>query len=91
MQIRPTSTSNIQNTTSINSRPKTAAANNTTGSVPVDQLDFSPQAQALSAAASTGDVRMDRIADIRAQIASGKYDTAEKIDTAVGRMLDQFA
>jgi negative regulator of flagellin synthesis FlgM len=45
----------------------------------------------MSAAATGGEIRMDRVAEIRAQIANGNYDSAEKMDAAVGRMLDQFA
>lgn len=73
---------------------------------PVDQLDISPQARAAgdvaapsaasSAAPSTapatvgGDMRLDKIADIRRQIASGSYDTPEKMDIALGRMFDEM-
>jgi negative regulator of flagellin synthesis FlgM len=92
MQIRPTS--NAQRTQAINLQPKTASTasvNSSSTALPVDQLDISPQAQMMSAAASGGEVRMDRVAEIRTQIASGNYDTAEKIDAAVGQMLDQFA
>ena len=41
--------------------------------------------------ATGGEVRTDRVADIRAQIANGSYDSAEKLDAAVGRMLNVFA
>lgn len=69
---------------------------------PVDQLDISPQARAAgdvaapSAASATapatvgGDMRLDKIADIRRQIASGSYDTPEKMDIALGRMFDEM-
>ena len=92
MQIRPTS--NAQQTQAVNLQPKTASAapaNQASTSLPVDQLDISPQAQMMSAAATGGEIRMDRVAEIRAQIANGNYDSAEKMDAAVGRMLDQFA
>ena len=45
----------------------------------------------MGTAATGGEVRTDRVADIRAQIANGNYDTAEKLDTAIGRMLNVFA
>lgn len=57
---------------------------------PVDQLDFSVEAQMMMNQTS-GDFRADRVADIRMQIASGRYETTEKIDYAVERLLDQFA
>jgi len=91
MQIRPTS--NVQNTQAVNLQPKTASTNsvNNATALPVDQLDISPQAQMMSTAATGGEVRTDRVAELRAQIANGNYDTAEKLDTAVGRMLNIFA
>ena len=92
MQIRPTS--NVQNTQAVNLQPKSAPAesvSNNGTALPVDQLDISPQAQIMGTAATGGEVRTDRVADIRAQIANGNYDTAEKLDTAIGRMLNVFA
>ena len=91
MQIRPTS--NVQNTQAVNLQPKaasTSSVNNATA-LPVDQLDISPQAQMMGTAATGGEVRTDRVAELRAQIANGNYDTAEKLDSAVGRMLNIFA
>ena len=69
-----------------------AAAPRSSGSI--DQLDISPQAKAASetSAPSTvgGDILLDKVADLRRQIASGNYDTPEKMDIALGRLLDQF-
>ena len=91
MQIRPTS--NVQNTQAVNLQPKTASTNsvNNATALPVDQLDISPQAQMMGTTATGGEVRTDRVAELRAQIANGNYDTAEKLDTAVGSMLNIFA
>ncbi len=36
------------------------------------------------------DIRQDRVQSIRAQIASGTYETAGKLDTAVNRLLDEI-
>lgn len=89
MQIRPTN--NIQNTSAVKlqTQTKTSAASNATTSVPVDQLNISAEAQMMSAASGT-EVRADRIADIRAQIAGGQYETSEKLDIAIGRMLNEI-
>lgn len=89
MQIRPTS--NIRSTTAINLQPqaKTNATSSTT-SVPVDQLNISAEAQMMSATSPGTDVRADRVADIRAQIAGGQYETSEKMDLAIGRMLNEI-
>lgn len=89
MQIRPTS--NIQTSSAVNLQTQnTTSATDSASSVPVDQLEISAEAQMMSTAAS-GEIRADRVADIRAQIASGQYDTAEKLDAAVSRMFDEFA
>ena len=56
----------------------------------VDQLDISREAAFVSEARDLPDVRQDRVADIRAQIASGAYETDEKIDGALERLLDEI-
>ncbi|RMF42426.1 MAG: flagellar biosynthesis anti-sigma factor FlgM [Planctomycetota bacterium] len=68
---------------------KTSAAQN----VPTDQLDLSPEAQALSenAGADGQGIRADRVAAIRQAIADGTYETPEKLSAALDRMLDTFA
>ena len=70
MQIRPTS--NVQNTQAVNLQPKTASTNsvNNATALPVDQLDISPQAQMMGTTATGGEVRTDRVDEIRAQIAN---------------------
>lgn len=73
--------------------PLEAAATNQvqTGSV-VDQLDFSAEAQALmSAQGGEGEMRLDRIATIRQAISDGSYETPEKLDAALEKLLDSFA
>ncbi|MEM6799684.1 MAG: flagellar biosynthesis anti-sigma factor FlgM [Planctomycetota bacterium] len=64
--------------------PQTAAASQPST---IDQLDISPEA---AQAADAGEVRTDRVADIRAQIAQGAYETPEKIDAALDRLLDEI-
>lgn len=64
---------------------------------PTDQLDLSQnitgvnRLDATSQVAGSGEIRIDRVADIRRQIADGNYETPEKLDAALERMLDQFA
>ena len=86
MQIRRTK--NIQSTNAVNleTQNKVSTAENSS-TAPVDQLEISAEAQRIS---QTGDVRADRVADIRAQIANGQYETPEKINSAIDRMLDEF-
>ena len=64
---------------------------------PVDQLDLSAEAKAAASTGKAsgpatvgGDMRLDKIADLRRQIAAGTYDTPEKFDMAFGRMLDSL-
>ena len=41
-------------------------------------------------AASAGDIRFDRVQAIRAAIADGSYETPEKLDIALDRLLDSL-
>ena len=89
MQIR--STSNIQTSSAVNLQKQNSTnATQNTNSVPVDSLEISAEAQMLSTSGAT-DIRADRVADLRAQIASGEYEMPEKLEAAVSRMFDEFA
>jgi len=89
MQIRPTS--NIQTSSAVNLQTQnTTQATESTNSVPVDQLDISAEAQLISSTSNGGEIRADRVADIRTQIADGNYDTPEKLDAAMSRMFDEL-
>jgi negative regulator of flagellin synthesis FlgM len=63
----------------------------------VDQLDLSNAAGGVnrmapsSAIAGGGEIRIDRVAEIRRQIADGSYETPEKLDAALDRLLDHYA
>lgn len=56
-----------------------------------DQLDISPQADMVSRARELPEVRSERVAEIKAAIEGGTYDTAEKLDIALDRLLDEIA
>lgn len=64
---------------------------------PVDQLDLSAAAQGASrvsdngAVAGGGEIRLERVAAIRRAIADGSYETPEKLDVAMNRLLDDLA
>jgi negative regulator of flagellin synthesis FlgM len=45
---------------------------------------------AVRSAESTSDIRFDRVNAIRASIADGSYDTPEKFDIALDRLLDRL-
>ena len=57
----------------------------------VDQLDISPEADFVAQTRDLPEIREDRVAEIRAQIANGTYETADKLSTAVSRLLDDIA
>ena len=85
MQIRPTN--NLQNTQAIKLNTQQAGATTSAGGqAPVDELELSPEAQILTG----GEIRADRVAQVRAEIASGVYETDAKLDAAVERLLDQI-
>ena len=46
--------------------------------------------EGVKAAEATSDIRFDRVAAIRAAIADGSYETPEKLDIALDRLLDSL-
>ncbi len=56
-----------------------------------DQVDISAEADMVSKVHELPDVRTDRVAEIRQQIAAGAYETNEKLDVAIGRLLDELS
>jgi negative regulator of flagellin synthesis FlgM len=55
-----------------------------------DQLEISPLAQLLDGIGQIGDVRFDKVNEIRAQIASGSYESPEKLELALDRLLEEL-
>jgi negative regulator of flagellin synthesis FlgM len=53
-------------------------------------LDISQQADTISRVQDLPDIRADRVAHIRAEIAAGVYETDSKLEIAVGRLLDEI-
>jgi negative regulator of flagellin synthesis FlgM len=56
-----------------------------------DQLDISPAGQLAGQLADIPAIRADRVADIRAALANGTYETPDKLNTALERLLDEIA
>lgn len=56
-----------------------------------DEIQISDAGQFLSEVKQAPDIRADRVAEIQAQIASGAYETGDKLDLAVERLLDEIA
>jgi negative regulator of flagellin synthesis FlgM len=57
----------------------------------VDEVDISPEADLVSRVHDLPDIRADRVAQIRAEIAAGIYESGDKLDVAVGRLLDEIS
>lgn len=55
-----------------------------------DELEISDAARLVGQVHELPEVRQGRIDQIRAQIAEGTYETDEKLDIAVGRLLDEI-
>jgi len=71
------------------SRPSQPAGQ--TDSLPIkDELDISDAARLVDQSHQVAEVRQDRVDDIRAKIAAGTYETREKLDVAVERLLDEI-
>jgi negative regulator of flagellin synthesis FlgM len=55
-----------------------------------DSVSFSRQADLIGRVREMPEIRADRVADLKRQIASGNYDTDQKLDAALDRMLDEI-
>jgi len=59
--------------------------------MPVDQLELSPEALAMSESSGSTEVfRADKVASLRDAIAAGDYDTDEKLNAAFEIMLNRL-
>ena len=66
------------------------AAGQTPAAGQTDRVDISPAAEAAVRAAEGGEVRQGLVDQIRAQIAAGTYETPDKVEIAVERLLDEI-
>ncbi|MEM9826244.1 MAG: flagellar biosynthesis anti-sigma factor FlgM [Planctomycetota bacterium] len=99
----PTSSASATRQTSASQQglPAERGAANRPTAAPVDQLDLSSAARSGGAASvnrvaetqasGSEPIRIDRVAELRREIASGNYDTPEKLDAAFDKMLDAWA
>lgn len=72
-------------------RATAAAAPASSSLTEVDQLDISPTADLASRALDGSEIRADRVAQIRAEIEAGGYDSEEKLNVALDRLLSEIA
>ncbi len=92
MQIR--GTSSIQSTSQVNLSNKIQSVETESISTQIDtadQVDISSEAQMLAELNDATDIRAEKVAEIRQQIETGHYETSDKLDVAVDRMLDELA
>jgi anti-sigma28 factor (negative regulator of flagellin synthesis) len=57
----------------------------------MDQLEISREAELLSRFREIPGIRADRVAQIRAAIEAGTYETDDKLEVALGRLLEGIA
>ena len=77
-------------------QPQKPAEASKPAAAPADQLDLSSEANGVNRVAENqiaggGEIRIDRVAEIRRQIADGSYDTPERLEAALDKFLDQYA
>lgn len=80
--------------------PAKADAPATGAAQPADTLEISSEAQEAARLADAAEaraadraaqpIRADRVAEIKAQIAEGSYETDAKLDAALDRLLDEI-
>ena len=57
---------------------------------PRDRVEISPLGQMLEGIDRLPEIRHERVEEIRQQIASGIYETPEKLEVALDRLMDEF-
>lgn len=56
-----------------------------------DTVDISETGRLLEMSAQLPDIRLDRVNQIRAELAEGVYESGDKLDVALERLLDEIA
>ncbi len=92
MQIR--GTSNVQTTNQVNFNSKIQSTDTNAQATrfdTTDQIEISKEAQMLAGTNDISSIRSERVNAIRQQIAMGQYETADKLEVAMERLLDELA
>jgi negative regulator of flagellin synthesis FlgM len=55
-----------------------------------DELQISDAGQMVDQVRQLPEIRQDRVNQIRAQIAQGTYETDDKLEIAIGRLMDEL-
>jgi len=67
------------------------AANQASAAMPAnDVVEISTAAQLAAKIHELPDVRAELVAQVKAEIASGAYETPEKIDAAISKLMDEL-
>ncbi len=56
-----------------------------------DRAEISEEAQLLARLAEVPDVRMEKVEELRELITTGRYESREKIEKAVDRLLEELS
>ena len=59
--------------------------------VPRDHVEISPLGQMLDGIDRLPEIRHEKVAEVRRQIAAGTYDTPEKFEIALDRLMDELS
>jgi negative regulator of flagellin synthesis FlgM len=57
---------------------------------PRDQVEISPLGKMLDGISQLPEIRHERVEEIRSQIAAGIYETPEKLELALDRLMDEL-
>lgn len=58
---------------------------------PRDEVEISPVGKMLDELSQSPEVRAERLAQIKAAIEAGTYETPEKLDAALDKLLDEIS
>ncbi len=58
---------------------------------PRDHVEISPLGRMLDGITQLPEIRHEKVAEIRSQIAAGTYETPEKLDLALDRLFDELS
>ena len=58
--------------------------------VPRDHVEISPLGQMLNGISHLPEIRHEKVEEVRRQIAAGSYETPEKLELALDRLLDEM-
>jgi flagellar biosynthesis anti-sigma factor FlgM len=93
--LQPTSAVQSANRPNATKAASPVQSTTSASALPTDQLDLSTEAQQIgqnqSVTANSDGIRTEKVAALRQAIASGAYETPEKLSSALDKMLDTFA